>query len=80
MSHKVEQGLVVRCALCNWPIRAVSSAVLWDDGIAHALCVEVAKDDAALCEICEKPLDGVGVIAKHYEGPVHAHCVSRSSL
>ena len=40
----------------------------------------VAKDDAALCEICEKPLDGVGVIEKHYEGPVHAHCASRSSL
>ena len=41
---------------------------------------EAERDELPMCEICEKPLDGVGVIAKHYEGPVHAKCVSRSSL
>ena len=80
MSHEVEQGLVVRCALCNWPIRAVSSAGLWNGELAHSRCREIALADTGCCWICEKPLDGVGVIAKNYEGPVHAHCVSRSGL
>ena len=81
MSHGSEQIDPPLCELCTKPVTRVESARAWNDGVAHALCVEVAKADTALCEICDKEIEGKdGVMVKGYEGPVHAHCASRSSL
>ena len=69
------------CELCTKPILKDITARSWNDGVAHSWCREIALADTALCEICDKEIEGKdGVIAKHYEGPVHAHCASRSSL